>query len=515
MFQQIDSPAFPPIIFNRRRVSIKDLQHTGLPLEETTYLAIGGGMGSFTWVDHLIIHGVDPAQIVAIGFEAKPYARCRRLCRNSQIPDHERLRSDSGGTPDNIWGWPGYAVREIWRELSQGHWRQAARPAWQIFAEPALAEPFTPKAGHVFSSIDREARRIGWDKIWRFGRVRAIRLTDDGRYVVAYSQTTARKRRPRLMVASYLHLAVGYPRLRFLPDLQRYRQQTGDCYRFVNAYEQHDHLYTYLRRRGGTVLLRGRGIVASRILQRLHEERGHNPTINILHLMQNPKPEGPSYGHTRRQTRNHFDHQHFNFPKSAFGGHLRFEMERAGDRQRGNLIDLWGGTTTAKRQHWEEIIEAGLNEGWYQIRFGELARVERHNGKLATVIRGDCALQEKTLLLADFIIDATGLDAAPELNPLLQDLLQIYQLPKNSKGQLKVSDRFEITGLRNGGGRVYAAGITTLGGPFAPVDSFTGLQFAAQESLDDLILLGAPGLRRLNPLRSCGQWLRWAAGVKP
>ena len=515
MARQIDLPDFPPPVFRQQRVSLMDLKQTGLPLEETTYLAVGGGIGSFTWVDHLIIHGVDPARIVAIGFETTPYARCQRLCRNSQIPDHERLRSDSGATPDNIWGWPGYAIREIWRDLQQSRGRHAAYLAWQIFAESALCEPFTPKAGDVFAAVDREARRIGWGKIWRFGRVRAIRKTDDGRYAVAYSQTTIRKHRPRLIVAQYLHLALGYPRLRFLPDLQHYRQQTGDHQRFINAYEQHDHLYAHLRRNGGTILLRGRGIVASRILQRLHEERCHNPHINILHLMRDPKSTGPTYERTRRLTRNHFDHQHFNFPKSSFGGDFRFEMEQAGDKQRAELIDLWGGTTTAKRQQWEKIIDTGLNEGWYQIRFGELRRVDRYDDRLLTVIRSDCALQEETKLLADFIIDATGLDATLELNPLLQDLLYTYHLPKTCKDQLKVTNQFELAELRNDEGRVYAAGVMTLGGPFAPVDSFTGLQYAAQCSLDNLIAAGAPGLHRLHPLRSFIQWLRWAAGVKP
>ena len=77
-------PEFPPAIFEQPQVSIKAVQQTAIPLEQTTYLAVGGGLGSFTWVDHLIIHGVEPEQIVSIGFEEKPYARCKRLCRNSQ-----------------------------------------------------------------------------------------------------------------------------------------------------------------------------------------------------------------------------------------------------------------------------------------------------------------------------------------------------------------------------------------------------------------------------------------------
>ena len=502
--------------FEQQQVSMATLKQTGLPLEETTYLTIGGGIGSFTWVDHLIIHGVDPANIMAIGLQSKPYARCRRLCRNSQIFDHDRLRSDSGGTPDNIWGWPGYALREIGRDLMRGQVGHAARLAWQIFSEPIFCDPFTPEAGDVYASLDREAGRIGWDKIWRFGRAQAIRKIDDGRYVVAYWPSIAHKRRCKLIVARYLHLAVGYSSLRELPDLQTYRQQNGATgQRFVNAYYPHDHVYHSLGRSGGTVLLRGRGITASRIIERLHTEHRHNPNVNILHLMRVPRPNGPHYKYARRLTKNHFDHQPYNFPKSCFGGEFRFLLEQANDRERAELIGLWGGVTTAKRPLWERIITGGLNEGWYKIRFGRLARVDPVNNRLQVVVQGDSAWSEETKLQVDFIIDATGLETVPERSPLLQDLLRCYRLPKNRAGQIKVTNDFEIAVLRNTIGRVYASGVITLGGPFAPVDSFTGLQYAAQQSVESLIEQGAPGLRRLDPIRSIIQWLRWAAGVTP
>ena len=501
--------------FEQPRLSLSALQQIGLPLDETTYLAIGGGLGSFTWADHLVIHGADPRQIVAIGLEAKPYARCRRLCRNSQIPDHERLRSDSGATPDNIWGWPGYAVREIWTDVQRGRLRHAAKLAWQIFSESALSEPFTPKAGQVFDSVDRETERIGWPTMWRFGRVYAIRKMTDGRYVVAYSQTTPRRQRPRLIIAPYLHLAVGYPRLRFLPDLQAHRLQTGDSYHFVNAYEPHDHVYEQLRQRGGTVLLRGRGIVASRILQRLDEERRCQPNLHILHLMRQPIPGGATYQGKQRLAEHHFELQPFNFPKSSFGGDLRFVLEQAGDQERAALIERWGGTTTANRRDWRQIVQAGLEGGWYQSRFGQIEQVELRDCKLATVICGQGGLHEKMELPVDFIIDATGLDNDPAQNPLLKDLLQTYHLPRNSLGQFKVTPEFEISGLQNGLGRVFAAGIMTVGGYFAPVDSFVGLQYAAQRSIEALSRLNAPGLRRLNLFSSTAQWLRWARGVRP
>ncbi len=42
----------------------------------------------------------------------------------------------------------------------------------------------------------------------------------------------------------------------------------GDFHSVVNAYENHEQVYDHLRKHGGLVLVRGRGIVASRILQR-------------------------------------------------------------------------------------------------------------------------------------------------------------------------------------------------------------------------------------------------------
>ncbi len=100
-------------------------------------------------------------------------------------------------------------------------------------------------------------------------------------------------------------------------------------------------------------------------------------------------------------------------------------------------------------------------------------------------------------------------------NALLKDLVSHYDLPRNTKNRLQVNRHFELENLRNGNGRVYASRISTLGGPYAPVDSFLGLQYAAQQSLADLTAQRPPGLRRLNPWRSSMQWARWAMGVCP
>ncbi|MGB0384356.1 MAG: FHA domain-containing protein [Ardenticatenaceae bacterium] len=512
-----------PAMFEQPVVSWRELEVAKMPMRETTYLTIGGGMGSFSWVDGLVIGGVDPSQIVALGFKPnKPYGRYLQLCQNSQIPGHERLRSNSDSCPDNIWGWPGYAVREMWGSFKQSDFRQVARVGWQIFNEP-FTESYTPRSKDVFDSIDREAARIGWDQIWREGRVEAIRKTDDERYVIMYSLPQEGGEATRmLMVTKYLHIAVGYPGVRFLPDLLEYRQRTGDYKSVINAYERHEHVYEHLIKHGGTVLIRGRGIVASRILQKLNEIRAKRklekraPDIRILHLMRSPKPAGQRFGRAKRVVENHWEFQPFNWPKAAWGGTTRVWLERASDPERDELLTLWGGTTTADRQDWRDMIESGRQEGWYDAQFGRVERVERdaERGKVTTIIRSQNIAKEQKLH-ADFIIDATGLDAALDRNPLLKDLRQMYHLERNPKGRLKTSNDFEIEGLRNGTGRTYTAGVMALGSAYAPVDSFLGLQYAALCALDSLNQQRAPGLKKLNGIRSLAQWLRWARGVKP
>lgn len=508
---------FPPPAFADCQVSLSELRRSGLPLSETTYLALGGGMGSFVWVDHLVICGANPADVVVIGVEREPYGRYRHLCRRSQIPDHERLRSDSGATPDNIWGWPGYAVRESWRDLRQGRLRQAARCLWQIFGEPTLATNYTPRAGDVYAAVAREAERIGWGQMWRYGRIRALRQTDDGRYVVAYSQSSPQVgMRHCLIVARYVHIAVGYPGVRFLPDLQAYRAETLDFRHVVNAYEDHEHVYDHLAQSGGTVLLRGRGIVASRILQRLDEVRRQQPRVRVVHLMRSPITAGARHGRARREVAHHWEFQPYNWPKAAFGGEYRDRVRRTTAAEREQLLNDLGGTTTASRPAWRRIVAEGVADGWYQIRFGSVVAVSPSaSGRVCTLIRPYGNGDEPGRLITDFVLDCTGLNAGIENHPLLRDLLRHYRLPRNVKGNLDVNDDFEVAALRNGNGRVFASGVMTFGGPLAPVDSFLGLQLAAQCAVDCLCRRRAPGLRYLNGRRSLRQWWRWVRGAAP
>ncbi|MBE9186493.1 FHA domain-containing protein [Microcoleus sp. LEGE 07076] len=519
--QTFSSREFPPIAFlQASRVTMRSLQSMGFPVFEVDWAAVGGGLGSFIWVDLLRICGVKVDRIAVLGMENQPYARYRRLCLNSQIPLRERLRSNSDSCPDNIWGWPPYALRESWQELLKGRLGMSLKLMWQVFAEPTFAETYTPRAGNVFDSIDREILRIGWNQMFRYGRVLAIRKTDDGRYAIAYSRSNANQRNRAFLIAKYVHLATGYPAIQFLPDLQKYREQTQDFKSVVNAYESHDSVYQKLEAKGGSVLIRGRGIVASRVLQRIYEARQQNRDIQVLHLMRSPKPQGNKFNLAVRQVENHYEFQPFNWPKASWGGELRVMLEKVAPEFRPQLLADWGGTTTANRSDWRRIVKEGLSQGWYQITFGEVERVERDSQRRTVTYIQAKELKGQIKLEADFIIDATGLDAKVKTSPFLNDLVVQYNLPLNDLGRLSVDNDFEVPELRNTSasspeGRVYAAGAITLGGAYAPVDSFLGLQYAALRSVKSLATNRVSGVRKLSVWRSFVQWLKWIFNKSP
>jgi len=501
--------AFPPAFFRDPVVDLARLKDSRYRVIEREFVALGGGIGSFTWVDALRVHGVPTEAIAVVGFEPVPYARYKRLCENSQIPEHERLRSNSESCPDNLWGFPGYGLREFVSALRNGRLSEAGVLARQLTLEPDRADTYTPRAGDVFSSIDKEAARIGWSGMFHQGRIRSIRKTNDGRYAAAVSPIDGTPGDKFFVVGRFIHIALGYPGVRFLSDLRTYRAKTKDFHRVVNAYEDHRHVYERLEARGGAVVLRGRGIVASRILQRLFEARAAGgPQIRIVHLMRRPKERGQKAGNARRTVENHWEFQPFNWPEACWGGDLSEDLWNASKDRRAELLDAWGGTTTADRSDWKRIVRQGIQEGWYRIAFGTVTHVEQVEGAIRVgYALGDAQHTE----LTDYILDATGLTADLEMNPVLADLTQTYTIERNVKGGFEITREFELVGLRNQKGRAFAAGVATLGGGYAPVDSFLGLQYAASAIIESL----HEYVPRLRPGRSIWQWVHWMRGVAP
>ena len=518
---------FPGNLFKGPVVSIQDLAASGYVVGQCEYLSVGAGMGGFTWVDHLRLFGVPTNAIRAIGVHFQPYNNYKRYCAYSQIPAHERLRSNSISAPDNIWGFPGYASRETWRELKRLN-LGGLKHVLKVFGEPAIAESFTPQIGDVYASIEREMKRIGWREMMIPGVIVAVRKTNDGRYAVAYrvgEEEAGGGQRGQVVIARYLQMATGYPGTRFTTQLEDFKRRFPGDNQVVGSYEPHDYIYTDAEKskRPSVIILQGRGIVASRVIQRIFEARRENPNIQVVHLMRNPIPDrnGATWGRARRRVFNHTEMQPFNWPKAAWGGEWRRDLERATPQQRADIYRRIGGSHTAPRRDWIRIQRQGFAEGWYHVRFGVISAIEyqqEERRKLAVTVDGFD--KQKFTVVADAIIDCTGLVGEVRNSPFLQDLLDTYQLTQNFDAGNRpvgfaVTNDFEVMGMQNLPGRVYAAGQITSGGPYAGVDSFLGLQYAALRSVDHLYESGAPWIRRFGPLRSSGQWLKWCVNARP
>ena len=185
-------------------------------------------------------------------------------------------------------------------------------------------------------------------------------------------------------------------------------------------------------------------------------------------------------------------------------------MRRLEGQDRADLYKVIGGTNTPRRKLWQQQLARGRRQGWYKTMVGEVdSVVPREPEGTVTRIKTPNGLLE---VPADYVIDATGLEADIGEHRLLADLLQHSGAGRNPVGRLDVERSFEVRGTRNGTGRMYASGACTLGGYFPGVDTFLGLQISAQEIADDLIDQGLG--RPLGPGRSTLQWLRWARNKK-
>jgi hypothetical protein len=475
----------------------------GIPMVDTGIVTIGGGIGSFVLADFLRIAGMSTSQMLVASNIDTPWQTYEYLTKVSQIPRPERLRSDSTGCPDNIWGFPGYALREAVKE-------KTIAPLFQVTVEPIFTDFYTPRAGFVFEALEREANRINWAPMVRRGQVRMVRRRHGGGYFTILTPPPGSSVTKRIALRSgFVHLAVGYPGLRFLPDLQEYRQRTGDIAHVVNAYEPHENVYQALLARPSVVLVRGGGIVASRVLQRLMEDRMNlGAQTQIVHLFRT-YVDGPNKQHrfAKRQGGGGFAYQGFNWPKGSWGGQLKEEFERLEGEQRAALYKQLGGAHTPKRKLWQDQKARAQREGWYVTAQGEVASVDRGaDGKVVTMIRSANGSQGQ--FVADYVIDCTGLEADLKEHRVLADLLDHSGAGRNPMGRLDVERTFEIRGTRSGNGRMYASGAATLGGYYAGVDSFLGLQYAALQIADDLASTGF--VPKIGISRSISEWFRWA-----
>jgi hypothetical protein len=496
----------------------------GIPIVDVPFVTVGGGIGSFQMVDSLRIAGVPKEQIAVLGVNEHPWDTYEYLTRVSQVPRGERLRSDAGSNPDNIWGFPSYAIREAWYgkkgyvTTPKGVKKQSTiaaklAPLYNVLTEPILTDYFTPRAGHAFETMEREANRIGYSSMLRRGLVRMVRRRAGAGYFTILTPPPGASATKRIAFRSrFAHIAVGYPGLRFLPDLQEYRTRTEDYAHVVNAYESHEHVYDELNRRPCTVVIRGGGIVASRVLQRIMDDRNlKGAQTQIVHLLRNYQASrhGPSV-FKRRKGEYGIGIQGFNWPKGNWGGQYQQALERATPQERAEMLGWQGGTTTPHRKLWLKQIADGEKGGYYRQLIGQVKEVQQTpDGRILTVVQ---TKEGMVNLPADYIVDATGLEADITEHRLLKDLFDMTGAQRNPYGKMQVEISFEVTGTRNGDGLLFASGSATLGGPYATVDSFLGLQYQALRIAQELAKYGFG--KKLGVGRSISQWFKWM-GHKP
>ncbi|HEX5116337.1 MAG TPA: hypothetical protein VFW65_14175 [Pseudonocardiaceae bacterium] len=477
----------------------------GLRVVDVPFVTIGGGLASFVLVDLLRVCGVPADHIRVVGADQAPYANVAHLMRCSQILDHESLRSDSMSRIDNVWGFPGYALQ---RAIS----RRSVRPLWNVLTEPLVTEYFNPSPDEVFRGVDREAARIDWASMITPGWVRTVRRRDVGGYFSLVRPVGGGP--PFALCSHYVHLGTGHSAVNYAPEVRAYREQHHEYFRVVNAYEPHEHVYQVLSRRPATVVIRGAGITASRVLQRLFDERARSGRdIQIMHLFRTgaDRPDEPRT--SRRRGEDGWSYQPFSFPKAAGGGQLRQRMLGMDAQQRADYIRTLGGTTSALRHTWQAQLRQAREAGYYRAYQGELRELTPTAHGTVEARIDVATLPANTRIDVDFVIDCTGLRLSAEENPLLTDLLDTSSASCNPLGGLAVGEHYELSGVSEESGTIYASGGISRGGYLGPVDSFWGVTHAAVQICDDLARRGF--CPRLGMIRSVVGWCKWLRGARP
>ncbi len=453
-----------------------------LEIERCTLLSIGGGLGSFTLVDLLRIAGVPASELRVLGPHASPTHEYETALGNSGIGPDDRLRSESCSTPDNPWGFPGFALRESVA-------RRTLRPLARVLGEPLIAEYYTPRRRDLVAAVDREATRIGWRSMHRPGVATRIRRGPHG-YVVDARCSSGRRRR---IIADHLHLAVGPGPLRIPADSQsiRARSAPGDR-RIFHVYEAHDVIRSEATAGPTVVGVRGAGIAANHAIDSLLEFRERSSLdLTVIQFIRTDRAAS----------------QPFNVPKSAWSGQLHQRLERADEAEADELLRRFGTTTAPPDRRRERRRHRAIAGGSFrQVVFSDPI-VAPVDGRLSVDV-GD----EQPPVDLDFLIDATGFRLGLDGLPLVREFADACGIDPSVR-RIDVGSCFDVPELSGESGRAYVSGALAHGRRYAAPDTFFGLHYAAHHIAADLARRGLG--RRCTPLRSVRWWARWMRNARP
>ena len=141
--------------------------------------------------------------------------------------------------------------------------------------------------------------------------------------------------------------------------------------------------------------------------------------------------EGSKWDLSQRHVHNDTEHQAFNWPKACWGGTYLMELDRASPEERSKMMAAWGGTTTADRDDWLNIIATGKKEGWFKVFYGNVEGMSERGSRVVTRLQGKASYQESLELVADYIVDCTGLISKIDETPLIADLIKTYDVGRN------------------------------------------------------------------------------------
>ena len=218
----------------------------GIPIVDVPFVTVGGGIGSFVTVDYL--------RIAACPTDSDPGARRRwthpwqtyeYLTRGLADPPRRAAALRLRVAPGQHLGLP--LATRCARPWRHGIVKKLARCGT---CSPSRSSPTTTRRRPARPSRRWSARPTGsaTPEMVVKGQVRMVR----GATAAATSRSSPRPRAPRATKrvayrSQYVHIAVGYPGLKFLPDLQGYRTRPPDYRQVVNAYEPHEHVYEQLQ----------------------------------------------------------------------------------------------------------------------------------------------------------------------------------------------------------------------------------------------------------------------------